>query len=144
MGAVVEQQTNYISGVHSDQVMQIWPRIERLFKRVILPETGDTPFSVLSDIQAQRKQLWVINDFQALAITSILDRPAGRILHAPYLVGDKMVEWLDDWIKVMEDFARAHNCEAVEFNGRRGWHKIREDYPEYKPMRTIFRRELQT
>jgi AraC-like DNA-binding protein len=131
-----------IYGIQSDQVMQVWKKARRLVKRVVRPETGETPDSVLTDIQMRRKQLWIVNDFQGAVITTVLDRPAQRVLFVPYLVGDHMTSWLDDWVRVMEEYARSLGCAAIEFNGRRGWNKIGERFPEYKSTQTIFRRDL--
>ena len=142
MSAAVQQNPVGIYGVPSDQVMQVWHRLEGLLKRVVRPETGETPETVLTDIQMRRKQLWVINDFQGVVVTAILDRPAHRILFVPYMAGDHMNEWLDEWVATQEDYARDTGCVAIEFNGRRGWNKIGERFPEYKPRQTIFRREL--
>lgn len=142
MTAAAHKMNNVVYGVSSDQVMAVWDRIERLLKRVVRPETGETPESVLTDIQMRKKQLWVINDFQGLVVTAVIDRPAQRILFVPYLVGDHMAEWLDDWVMTQEEYARSLDCAAIEFNGRRGWNKIGEKFPEYKPRQTIFRREL--
>lgn len=143
MATAAEKITgNAIHGVPSDQVMAIWDRVEGLLKRVVRPETGETPESVLTDIQMRRKQLWIINEFQGLVVTAVIDRPAQRVLFVPYLVGDHMSDWLDDWVVTQEEYARSLDCAAIEFNGRRGWNKIGEKFPEYKPRQTIFRREL--
>lgn len=142
MEAIALNDEVFIGGVPSDQVMRVWDRLEGLLRRVVKAETGETPESVLTDIQLQRKQLWVINDFQGVVVTAILERPAHRVLFVPYLVGDHMDDWLAEWVAVQEDYARAHDCKAIEFNGRRGWNKIGEKFPEYKPRQTIFRREL--
>lgn len=131
-----------IGGVPSDHIMTVWERIEPMLKRVVHIDTGQTLDSVRMELLTARAQLWVIGDFQGLAITSIEDRPSQRVLFTPFLVGEKMSEWLDEWIEVQDNYARYNQCVAVEFSGRKGWNKIGEKKPEWKPVRTIFRREL--
>lgn len=132
-----------IGGVPSHRIMDVWERVEPLFKRVVKPETGWSLRSLLTALQMGQFQLWVIGDFQAVVVTQVQDRPEQRVLWVQFIVGDDMQEWLDDWITVQEAFAREHDCAAVEFSGRKGWHKISEKQHEaYKPVLTIFRREL--
>jgi hypothetical protein len=87
-------------------------------------------------------QLWVVNDFQGVIVTQIEDRPAQRILYTLFLAGDNMSEWIDGWCEIQDEYARHNGCAAVEFNGRKGWNKIGESKPEWKAIRTVFRREL--
>lgn len=142
MNAVVEQLDTQIGGVPPEHVMAVWDRIEPLLQRVVKPDTGHTLDSVRYALLTGAMQLWVIEDFLGLVLTSIEDRPAEKILFVPFMVGDNMKLWLDDWIEVQEAFGREHGCVALEFSGRKGWNKISESKTNYKPLRTIFRREL--
>ena len=47
-----------------------------------------------------------------------------------------------DWVHMQEEYGRANECVAIEFNGRKGWNKIGERFPEYKSKLIIFRKEL--
>ncbi len=132
----------HIGGVTAGQVMQVWHRVEPLLKRVVKPDTGHTLDSVRYALLTGAMQLWVIEDFLGIVITSVEDRPSEKILFVPFMVGDNMKLWLDDWIEVQEAFGRANGCVALEFSGRKGWNKIGETKTDYKPLRTIFRREL--
>ena len=142
MNAVVEQLETYIGGVPPEHVMTVWDRIEPLLHRVVKPDTGHTLDSVRYALLTGAMQLWVIDDFLGIVITSIEDRPSEKILFVPFMVGDNMKLWLDDWIEVQEAFGRANGCVALEFAGRKGWNKIGETKTNYKPLRAIFRREL--
>ena len=140
--AVFDEIETPIGGVPPDQVMAVWDRIEPLLRRVVKPQTGQTMDSVLYALQMTQTQLWVIGDFQAIVITSIEQRPLHRVLWVQFCAGDYMDEWLDDWIAVQEEFARANDCAAVEFSGRKGWNKIHQKHRDYKPVLTTFRKEL--
>lgn len=132
-----------IGGIPSDQIMSVWPGVEPVLARVIKPDTGYTMQSVLTALQLANMQLWVIGNFQGVVVTQIENRPAQRILYTLFLAGDNMAEWIDEWCEVQDAYARHNGCAAVEFNGRKGWNKIGEAKPEWKAIRTVFRRELE-
>ena len=136
------ESENQIGGVAPEHLMPIWAKIEPILARVVKPETGHSLDSVRMSLLSSHAQLWVVNDFQGVIVTTIEDRPTQRVLFTPFLAGDNMDEWLDDWIEVQDQYAQFHGCAAVEFSGRRGWNKIGESRPEWKPIRTIFRREF--
>jgi hypothetical protein len=142
MNATAEKMTLRIGGVPSNMIMDMWPGAEPLLARVVKPDTGYTLQSVLNSLQLAKMQLWVVNDFQGVIVTQIEDRPAQRILYTLFLAGDNMSEWIDGWCEVQDEYARHNGCAAVEFNGRKGWNKIGESKPEWKAIRTVFRREL--
>lgn len=123
--------------------MKVWAGVEPVLARVIKPDTGYTMQSVLNALQLGKMQLWVIGDFQGVVITQIEDRPAQRVLYTLFLAGNNMSEWIDEWCEVQDEYARHNGCAAVEFNGRKGWNKIGESKPEWKAIRTVFRRELE-
>lgn len=131
-----------MGGVPSDGVMNVWPGVEPLLQRVVTPDTGQTMQSVLTSLLMAKMQLWVIGNFQGVVVTEIQDRPSERILFTLYLAGENMKEWLDDWCDLQDEYARHNGCAAVEFNGRKGWNKIGESRPEWKSIRTVFRREF--
>lgn len=139
---IFDQIETPIGGVPAAGLMQVWDRIEPLLKRVVRDESGYTIEQVLTELQFGRMQLWVIGDFQGIVVTQIKTPPVAPVLWVMFIAGDHMSEWLDDWKEVMEAFARHNGCKAVEFAGRKGWNKIQQHYPDYKPMWTIFRREL--
>lgn len=131
-----------IFGIEPCYTPRIWPRVEGLMQRVIKPETGYTLESVLTDLQLCRFNLWVIGEYVGAAITQIESRPTQRVLWLQFIAGDHMRDWLDDFIEFIEQYAQDNDCAAIEFSGRKGWNKIGERHPEYKPMWTTFRREL--
>lgn len=131
-----------MGGIPPTDVMRVWPCVEKLLARVVTRETGHTLQSVLTALQMARMQLWVIGQFQGVVVTEVQERPAEKVLFTLFLAGDNMKEWLDDWCELQDDFAQANGCAAVEFNGRKGWNKIGESRPEWRSIRTVFRREF--
>lgn len=139
---VFEEIETPIGGVPAEAVMHVWQRVEPLLARVVKPHTGHTLHSVLTNLQMARWQLWIIGDFLAVAITEIQARPAQRVLWSQFVVGDNVDKWLADWEKVQSEYARQHECDAVEFAGRRGWGKFQQRFKDYRPMLVTYRKEL--
>ena len=132
-----------IGGVMPDQLSTVWPQIQDLLTAVVTPNTGCSLESVREDLQKGIAQLWVIGDFQAIAITYIQQRPVHKVLWIQYLAGHGRDEWLDDWRIIAEEYAQYNGCAAVEFSGRHGWLKVhKQEYPDYKPILTTFRKDL--
>lgn len=142
MTNTAEKLETPIAMVPAEKIMAVWKRVEPLLKRVVRPHSGYSLINVLTELQLNRMQLWVIGDFQAVAVTSLQQRPLHKILWVQFLAGDHMDSWLDDWETVQLDYARHCDCAAVEFCGRKGWGKLNKHHPEYKPVWTIYRREL--
>ena len=142
---VLKELNTSIGGVPPGYIMTVWDRVEPLLKRVVKPETGYAMEHVLNELQMAKLQLWVIEDFLAVVVTCIQERPLHRVLWVQFMAGDRMDEWLDDWITVQEEYARHNGCIAVEFSGRAGWHKKihrQNQHRAYKPVLTTFRKEL--
>ena len=132
-----------IGGVPSTEVMSVWDKVEPLLRRVVKPHTGHSLDSVLLMLQMARWQLWVMGDFQAVAITEIQNRPLHKVLWCQFIAGDNVDDWLDDWEKVQTEYAKANDCAAVEWSGRRGWIKFKQKYGKiYKAVLTTYRKEL--
>jgi len=131
-----------IGGVPSERIGAVWERVLPLLHRVIKPMTGYSTSALYSELISGLSQLWVIGDFQAIVVTSVQQRPLHKILWVQFLAGSKLGHWLDDWITVMEAFAKAHDCVAIEFSGRPGWNWIQKQHPDYRAVSTTFRKEL--
>lgn len=146
MSAAAEQLQGYdgvpIAPVPPTYLPRVWPRAEPLLAKVVKPETGYSLDTLLTELQMMKHQLWVIGDFEAVAVTTIQERPLHRVLWVQFIAGSGMDHWLGDWITVQEEFAKAEDCIAVEFSGRRGWNKVYKRHDGYKPVLTTFRKEI--
>lgn len=118
----------------------IWEWAEPLISKVA-NKGGFSSDSILTDVQMGQAQLWNVEDL-AVIVTRITQRPMEKVLWVEWLSGERMSEWLDKWEEVQNAFATANGCTAVEFQGRKGWHKLNKSYEDYKPLATIFRKEL--
>ena len=140
---IFEDLETPIGGVAPEMIMAVWERVEPLLRRVVKPSTGFRLDDVLYRLQLAQWQLWVIGDFQAAAVTEIQIRPLHPVLWVQFIAGDDIDSWLNDWETVLYHFGKAHNCAAIEFNGRRGWNKFQNKFRNYKPVMTTYRREIE-
>ncbi len=139
---IFDELDNAIGGVPADKVMSVWDRCVPLLRRVVKPHTGYDLDAVLLKVQLAHLQLWVINDFQAVCVTELQARPLGNVMWCQFIAGDNVEQWIDDWEKVIAEYGRAHNCDAVEFSGRPGWKAFQGKFRNYKPQLVTYRKEL--
>ena len=128
--------------IHVNDIPHYLPQVTRMLRDYVKPSTGYDLPGVQEELLAGTMQAWVVNDFEAIAITAIQDRPVQKVLWAQFLIGQRMRDWLGDLGEILADYARHHSCKAVEFAGRKGWSKINTQFPEYHPQWIVFRREL--
>jgi len=120
--------------------LAVWDWVEPLLSKVA-NKGGFTSDSILTDVQMGQAQLWSAEGL-AVLVTRIVQRPMEKVLWVEWLSGERMDEWLDKWEEVQNEFAKANGCTAVEFQGRKGWHKLNKAYEDYRPLATIFRKDL--
>ena len=121
-----------------------WPVVAPLIEKVVAEyDPGYATEDLLNDVLKGRKQLWVAaTDHIACAvITEINNYPQYKVLHAPYVAGDDMEQWLPRLLQTLEKFGRAHGCKYVTGCGRRGWVKALSSYGWSEGF-TIVRKEL--
>ena len=88
-------------------------------------------------------QLWIIwsDDFNNVdlsvgrylgaAVTELqVHRNGYKILTFLGFGGNFIMEWVHDYVTIVEDFARKEGCHAVEMKGRKGWGKVFQDYKQ--------------
>ena len=122
-------------------IQNVAPRVAAMLGEVA-EKVGYTTDKILSDLYAMKSQLWVVDDFQGVIVTSILHRPLEKVLFVDWLVGkDGKADWLSEWEAEQESFARGRGCTAVEFRGRRGWKKHQREFDDYKPVMTVYRKD---
>ena len=140
---VLDDIDTHIWGLMPAQVPYVADRLMPLLRKVAKPNTGYTPESVLQEMIDGHLATWVIGDFKAITCTAVQDRPTGRVLWNTWLSGSDLDEWIDDWMRVQEAFARHMECTAIEFAGRLGYlKKYGARFKNFRAMRTIYRCEL--
>jgi len=130
-----------IGGVPSERIADVWERVKPILERVVTPDTGYSLDDVMLELHDATAQLWIIEDFQAVVVTKILDRPTHRAFWVWFAAGDDVASWIDDFTELAEVFAKHMGCRYVEFSGRKGWAKFCKPNG-YRVVLTTFRKDL--
>lgn len=128
--------------IHPGNIMRLWPRLRHNLQAVVKPQTGYNLDQVLTLLQTGAFQAWVIDDYKAVAVTYVVNRPLHNVLWVQFIAGKNADQWLKKLSKALRKAARKMDCKAVEFAGRRGWSRIKKDYPEFREIYYIFRCEV--
>ena len=136
-------EINYeVSGVPREYVLKVYPAIEALLKKVVKPQTGFTIDAVVTGLQLGHMQLFVIGEFDGIAITNVQDRPLQRVLWVHFVAGENADEWIHQLHDALASYAREIGAEAIEFAGRPGWKKYQDQFPDYRAVQVVWRKEL--
>ena len=140
---ILEEIDTHIWGLMPAQVPMAAGRLLPLLRKVVKPDTGHTPEGILQAMANGVLATWIIGDFKAFTCTEVQERETGRVLWNTWMAGDDLDEWIDDWMRVQEAFARHMNCTAIEFAGRKAYErKYMPTFNKFRAIRTVYRQEL--
>lgn len=131
-----------VYGIPTVHVDDVWLEARPIIEKAVFDDTDETIDTVYAELLIGNYHLWIIGNYDAIAVTEIQERPARRVAFIRFIAGKDMKRWFDAWVTALEYYAENEDCKAIEFAGRKGWLKHAEKYTAYKPTRTIFRREL--
>ena len=103
---------------------------------------GYTAETVIDRVKSGDSTMWSINDLGAVGVTDFVQRTTERVLWVSWLAGTDMVTWLDDWLLKLDELAAWSNCDAIEFQGRKGWERTPKVSADYTQLMTLHRKEL--
>ena len=108
----------------------LWSDVEPFIKRCLV-EMGTTHLYttdwVKERIQKKEFQCWVLGDFDAIAVTEILEYPTGyREFSIWCVVGDNIRHWLKELYEKAVLFAKNNLCNGLYGNGRDDWKTVFE------------------
>ena len=140
----VEPGRNYISGVPREKITEtVVARLAPVLESALAERHDNTMESIVLDLFRGETQLWVVNDFQAVIITRIIQRPKYPVLSIDWLAGSGLKDWAGDWSEMQTAFAKAHGCAKVEFATSRKCERIVGALgPGFKPEYVIYRQDL--
>ncbi len=112
--------------IASDDIDNIWSDVEPLIKR-----TSDELLDE-DDVHQLLKEgtllLWIITDENGEIVTAmtlaIQNYPRVTSLRIVTCGGDRMKEWLDDFLEKLELLAKERGCSYIDIDGRCGWSKV--------------------
>lgn len=126
----------------SDAWQFIQPFAEQIAGR--FPEEWPVPV-ILAAAGAEELLLWIIWDehsrkpFGCVATRVITKASGKRVLDIAWTAGEQRNLWLP-LLSTLEQWARDHGCEGVEFLGRWGWSP---DLPDYRCQKmAVFKKDL--
>lgn len=135
----------HLLAIEPNRVESAWPLAEPWLALALeRTEKLDLP-TVLWACQQGDAQLWVAWDVvgrESLGalVTELADHPTGlRVARVLCLGGARFEEWAFR-IRVLEEWARAEGCRALELVGRKGWGRV---FPDYRPIEYVWSKPLE-
>jgi len=123
-----------VSLVMPDQLMTIWKDIEKYLNKSSKRSKGRTTTQdIFYECLNSQSSLWIIFDTGNMNITGCLvtqinEYPTGKkMLNLDHIAGNKMGNWSDRVLEVMEKWAKDNECNGLEGVGRQGfWNWIKD------------------
>ena len=114
--------------VPPDYIRAIYPEIEKYFDKLVPITNGRyIKIDLLHDLLTGKQHLWIITDDEeyiiGIVMTEVLHYPRKKILGIQYCSGERLNEWMDSTLEMLENWALDNECEAMELTGRKGWVK---------------------
>ncbi len=133
-----------------DRVAEFLPQAKVYLDRVLnRPDSQDSMDSLAASLISGDKQAWLAylpNTHNSLAlsgvaVSEVLVSERLKTLWVLYLAGDRVIEWGDGILEVLEAWGRELGCDCIEFRGRHGW-MVHVPQRGYKDVARIFRKPL--
>ena len=124
--------------VAPEDIDTIWNEVEELIKK------ASDDLLNYNDIYKLLREgtflLWIITDDSNAVVTAMTlafqKYPRDTSLRIVTCGGDRMKEWLNEFLEKMETFAKDRGCSYIDIDGRSGWSKVLKDYTvEYYTLR---------
>ena len=107
--------------VPQEYVRDIYPKIEEYIDRVVPTSNGRfDKIDLLHDIIVGKATLWTVvdeeedNKIYGIIFTEITSYPRRKFLSITFASGDRLDEWMDESLKVLENWAVDNECESME------------------------------
>jgi len=119
--------------VEKHEIDNVWDDVKEL-----IAKTNDDVLNekdVLEYLKTGYYLLWIVTEPSSDVIVAALTLeyaryPRHKMCRVVTIAGKKMFEWLDEGLKVLEDWAKARGCDYMDFYGRKGWKKVLKEYKE--------------
>lgn len=136
-----------ISASPPEMVDLIWGRCEAHIQRVVDVAHGEiTTESVKARLKAGNSVLVVISEGAEIIACNVVEvrvMDSGlRALYIPITGGDRMSEWMEDFLRVAKAIAKDFNC--TELRGlavRKGWMRVLEKH-DWETVHTVIKCEI--
>jgi hypothetical protein len=115
-----------ISLVLPEHLPDAWPQVEGYIARAADYTNGKC---LAADIRNwlcdEYHYLWVAFEeggkIYGAVTTRFVEYPSCKVLSIEFVGGERLSEWKDDMLAVIENFAKNEGCSVLQGIGRRGW-----------------------
>lgn len=134
-----------ISMVPTDFVDLVWNDVKPHFERAVA--TLKRYFRVdeiREDAKTGKLMIWIVADgkrIEAAFTTRIIQYHDRRALAYDWIGGNRVEEWQDDVLPLIEKYAGEYGCAHIEGTGRKGWERVLRKHG-WTPEFVTFRKEL--
>ena len=120
---------------HHDQIDSYWSIAKPLIQKALDRGSNYTIDQIYRGLKSKEMQLWMWGDTSAL-VTAIQNRDNKRWCLFLALGGERMNEW-QEYLPIVEDWARDKGCQDMRIYGRAGWKKLGYDIEYTKLVRKL-------
>ena len=120
---------------HHDQIDSVWGDAKPLIQKALDRGSNYTIDQVYRGLRSKEMQLWMWGNDAAL-VTTIQNRDDKRWCLFLALGGECMNEW-QEYLPIVEDWARSNGCQDMRIYGRAGWKKLGFDIEYTKLVRKL-------
>lgn len=129
-----------IEGIWAEELAQEWEHIKPAFEN--FAERSDGRWSVpylVESVLTKQKQIWKVNDWQAVVVTSVGPNAEYVTMEAAY--GSDMKDWYHELQEIVEMWAKEMGATRMFGMARPGWTKAFKA-EGYKEIHREFVKEL--
>lgn len=80
---------------------------------------------MLREAFAGQVGIWFVEDENedliAVAVAGVRQFPQKRVIQISFVAGKRLADWWEDFVRAMDDLAKASNATAIYAYGRPGW-----------------------
>jgi hypothetical protein len=112
-----------LGGVSPEAADRFWPQVMAWVEAAAADTGSWTADDWLGRIKARDAQLWIVwlgGEITGVVITELYNTASGSTCGIPIAGGVRLEESLPV-LRVIEDWAREHECVRLESTGRNGW-----------------------
>ena len=125
-----DNSETYLVYVKPDQVNSAISLSLPLIKQSLSDDSAYSIEDVIDELRSARAQLWHVmrgQNIQAIVVTVINTHPCAKDCMIWLCAGKDRKDWIH-LLAQIEDWAKAHGCDAMIVRGRTGWEKVMKDY----------------
>lgn len=144
---IPESRLDYSIGlVPPEDIDSVWEPIKHLLDPAVERSNGRWEMEALyNSLKDFNQHLWLIFDefgrIHAAAVTQMVTYPAKSMMVIEFIGGKGVKYWVDDFVTLVEKWAKDNGCKGVEATARFGFWKWLESH-KYEKAYTVFEKRF--